>query len=212
MMSIQSRKRCIQISWPFAVVFISSAPNDSVDLVMSVNKATCHWNRLCLLPSIRSHDRLIMLNVDYIFINFIFTWGQFWPSGIVASCVCLCVCPSVRQSHACPRDNSSPVSARITKFERCKRPWLRSLLFCGTIDHDLQGQIELRQNLPHFEIFHAITHQQLKLQFSKFGTKMHLSTVQIPANFGLDWNWSSIQFFISNPDQIELFMHIIGIL
>ena len=31
--------------------------------------------------------------------------------------VCVCVCPSVRQSRAGPRDNSSPVSARITKFE-----------------------------------------------------------------------------------------------
>ena len=30
--------------------------------------------------------------------------------------VCVCVCPSVRQSRACPRDNSWPVSARITKF------------------------------------------------------------------------------------------------
>ena len=41
---------------------------------------------------------------------------------------------------------------------------------------------------------------------------MHLSTIQIPTNFGLDWNWSSIQFLISNPDQIELSMYIIGIL
>ena len=46
----------------------------------------------------------------------IFTRGQCWPSGIVVACVCLCVCPSVRQSRACPRDNSWPVSARITKF------------------------------------------------------------------------------------------------
>ena len=30
--------------------------------------------------------------------------------------VSVCVCPSVRQSRACPRDNSWPVSARITKF------------------------------------------------------------------------------------------------
>ena len=44
------------------------------------------------------------------------TRGQFWPSGIVVACVCLCVCPSVRQSRACPRDNSSPVQARITKL------------------------------------------------------------------------------------------------
>ena len=38
------------------------------------------------------------------------------------------------------------------------------------------------------------------------------STVQIPTNFGLDWNWSSIQFLISNLEQIELFMYINGIL
>ena len=35
------------------------------------------------------------------------------------------------------------------------------------IDRDLQGQIELQsQNLPHFELVHAITHHQLKLQFT----------------------------------------------
>ena len=50
--------------------------------------------------------------------------------------------------------------------QRCKRPWLRALLFCGMIDRDLQGQIEPQsQNLPHFELVHAITHHQLKLQF-----------------------------------------------
>ena len=63
------------------------------------------------------------------------------------------------------------------------------------IDHDLQGQIELQsQNLPHFGLVHAITHHQLKLQFPNLEI------------------WSSIKFLISNPDQIELFMYIIGIL
>ena len=48
----------------------------------------------------------------------IFTRGQFWPSGIVVACVCVyvCVCLCVRQSWACPSDNSSTVQARITKF------------------------------------------------------------------------------------------------
>ena len=46
----------------------------------------------------------------------IFTRGQFWPSGIVVASVCLSVCLCVRQSLACPRDNLSPVQARITKF------------------------------------------------------------------------------------------------
>ena len=72
--------------------------------------------------------------------SLVFTRGQFWPLGIVVACVCLSlsVCLSVCLSLACPRDNSGPIQARITK---CKRPWLRSLLFCGLIDHDLQGQI-----------------------------------------------------------------------
>ena len=97
--------------------------------------------------------------------------------------VCL-VCLSVCQSLACPRDDSGPVQARITKFglkmqktlvkvpiflwtdrpwpsrsnltwksrlgllnlyQRCKLPWLRSLLFWEAIDLDLQGQIWLKK-------------------------------------------------------------------
>ena len=52
--------------------------------------------------------------------------------------VCPCVCQSVCQSLACPRDYSGPVEARITKFgskvqnNLVKVP--RSLLFCGVID------------------------------------------------------------------------------
>ena len=42
------------------------------------------------------------------------------------------------------------------------------------IDHDLQGQIE-PQNLPHFELVHAITHHQLKLQFPKLEQKCILA-------------------------------------
>ena len=46
-----------------------------------------------------------------------FTRGQFWPSGIVVARVCLCVRLCVRLSLVCPRDNLSPVQARIfTKF------------------------------------------------------------------------------------------------
>ena len=39
-----------------------------------------------------------------------FTRGQFRPPGIVVAWVCVCV------SIACPRDNSGPVQARITKL------------------------------------------------------------------------------------------------
>ena len=45
-----------------------------------------------------------------------FTRGQFWPSGIVVACVCLCVRVCVYQSLACPRDDLGPIESRITKF------------------------------------------------------------------------------------------------
>ena len=68
-----------------------------------------------------------------------FTRGQYWPSGIVA-CVCQSVRPSVtkfvRAITYHPFKLGSP-----NLDHRCKRPWLRSLLFLGVIDSDLQGQI-----------------------------------------------------------------------
>ena len=48
-------------------------------------------------------------------VKLLFTRGQYWPSGIVVACVRPSVSPSVRPQ-VCPRDNSSPVQARITKF------------------------------------------------------------------------------------------------
>ena len=60
--------------------------------------------------------------------------------------------------------------------QRCKRPWLRSILFCGRIDRDFQGQIELQsQNLSHFELVHVITHHQWKLQFPNLEQKCILA-------------------------------------
>ena len=51
---------------------------------------------------------------------YIFTRGQFWPSGIVVACVCLSVCVSVcvcvRQPRAYPDHKSPHVQARTTKF------------------------------------------------------------------------------------------------
>ena len=44
------------------------------------------------------------------------------------------------------------------------------------IDRDLQSQIELQsQNLPHFELVHAITNHQLKLQFPNLEQKCILA-------------------------------------
>ena len=70
-----------------------------------------------------------------------FTRGQFWPSGIVVVCVCVCVrvCVRLCVNHLLVR----PITWDPFKLgspnldQRCKRPWLRSLLFWGAIDLDL---------------------------------------------------------------------------
>ena len=55
---------------------------------------------------------------------------------------------------------------------------LRSLMVCGSIDPDLQVQIELKsQNLPNFERDKL---PAMKSVFTQFGPNMHLSTVKIP--------------------------------
>ena len=38
----------------------------------------------------------------------------------------------------------------------------------------------------------------IEVSISKFGSKMHLSTVKVPIDFWLDWPWSSVSFLISN--------------
>ena len=85
----------------------------------------------------------------------IFTRGQLWPSGIVIACVCLyvCVCVCLYVNHKFVRTiTCRPWELQSPKLgQRCKTPWLRSLLFWGFIDLDLQGQIEFKgQNLPNF--------------------------------------------------------------
>ena len=150
--------------------------------------------------------------------NYIFTRGQFWPSGIVVACVCVCICVSISvcvcQLLACPRDNSGPVQDRITKFWPKMQKTLVKVPIVLWTDRPWSSRSNLTWKSKFTPFWACPCHNSPpnKVTISKFGTKVHLSTVQIPTNFGLDWNWSSIQFLISNPDQIELFMYIIGIL
>ena len=77
--------------------------------------------------------------------------------------VCVCVRPCVNHElvRAITHDPFQLGSPNVG--HRCKRPWLRSLLFWEVIDLDLQGQIlPQSQNLPHFELVCAITHHQFK--------------------------------------------------
>ena len=83
--------------------------------------------------------------------HWIFTRGQYWPLGIVVACVCVYVCLSVNHELVRAIIHQPFKLGSLNLDQKCKRPWLRSLLFCGVITGDLQGHIELEsQNLPHF--------------------------------------------------------------
>ena len=90
------------------------------------------------------------------------------PEACMAIGYCRCLRLSVRPcvNHLLVRAiTRNPFKLGSPNFNhRCKRPWLRSLLFWGVIDLYLQGQINLRsQNLPHFELVRPITHHSFKL-------------------------------------------------
>ena len=106
--------------------------------------------------------------------------GPFYPRPVLAfgycHCLRVCVCVRVRVSvnHEFVRAiTHQPFKLGSPKLDQiCKRPWLRAPLFCGMIDHDLRGQIELQsQNFSQFELVHAITHHQFKLQFPNLEQK-----------------------------------------
>ena len=127
----------------------------------------------CLLKRIPTWLDLL----KYLFIIPVFTRGQFWPSGIVVACVCVCLSVNHQLVRAITHQPFKLESPNLD--QRWKRPWLRSLLFCGTIDLELQGQIELKsQNLPHFELVRAKSHHQLKSVFPNLGQKCILALLR----------------------------------
>ena len=145
---------------------------------------------------LRLDDCLLSLNLE-----FIFTRGQFWPSGIVIACVCGSVCVCVYQSLACPGDNSTLIQARITKFW----PEMQNTLVWVPIVLGDDRPWPSRSNLTsksNFTPFWASPHHNsspVQARITKFGPKMHLSTVKIPSNFGHDCFWSSLSFSILKP-------------
>ena len=134
---------------------------------LAATKQLYEWYFLSVCPSVR--------------LSHLFTRGQFWPSGIVVACVCVCVCVCLSVNHQLVRAiTHQPFKLESPNLDqRWKRPWLRSLLFCGTIDVELQGQIELKsQNLPHFELVRAKSHHQLKSVFPNLGQKCILALLR----------------------------------
>ena len=101
---------------------------------------------------LRQNDIVIMtLLLRRVPTGLVFTRVQFWLSGIVVACVCVSVslCVNHLLVRAITQDPFKLGSPNLT--QSCKTPWLRSLLFWGSIDYERQGQIQPEdQNLPPF--------------------------------------------------------------
>ena len=113
--------------------------------------------------------------------------AHFYPRPVLAFgycrclrvCVCVCVCVSVNHELVRAIIHQPFKLGSPNLDQRCKRPWLRALLFGAAIDLDLQGHIELKsQNLPHFELVRSISHHQLKSVFPNFGQKCILALLR----------------------------------
>ena len=112
---------------------------------------------------LKHHEGSVLPLYFHYWMALFFTGGQFWPSGIVVVCVCVClhVCVGLCL-RAITRDPFKLGSPNLD--HRGKTIWLRSLLFCGAIDLDIQDEISgPSPNLPHFQLVRTITHHPFKL-------------------------------------------------
>ena len=107
---------------------------------------------------------------------------NFYPRPVLAirycRCLRLCVCVCLSVCLCVNHEFVRAITHHLFKLgspnldQRCKRPWLRSLLFLGMIDLDLQGQILLQSRIsPHFEFVRAIIIERLKLESPCLGQK-----------------------------------------
>ena len=111
-------------------------------------------------------------------------------------CVCVCINPKLvrAKTHHHLFKLKSPNSEKK----------MQKTLFNTSINFGIEWPCPSRssltyknQNLCYFELVHTIIHHlpPVLVRISKFGPKIHLSTVKIPINFRLDWLWFSGSIF-----------------
>ena len=116
-------------------------------------------------------------------------------------CVCVCVCVSfnhkfVRVITCHPFKLESP-----NLDQKCKTPWIRPYCFGGSLTLTFKFKLNLKvkiYSILSLWICPCDKSIQVEVRLSKFGPKMHPSTVKVPIDFGIDWPWSSVSFLISN--------------
>ena len=126
---------------------------------------------------------------------------------VLSLSLCVCVCPSVcvyvrvSVNHELVRTiTQQPFKLGSPNLDhRCKRLSWRSLMFWWWLTLTFKVKLTSKSKFTPFwvcEFVHAISHHWLK-DF-QIWTKMHLSTVRIPIDFGIDWPRPSVVFLISN--------------
>ena len=156
----------------------------------------------------------------YMYLKFEAYWSEasfgLWVLSLPASvypCVRVSVC--VFQSRACPHDNSPLVQARITKFgTKVQKTLVKVPIVFGDDRHWLsRSNLTWESNFTSFWACLPHNSSAVQVRITKFGPKMHLSSVKIPMNFGLVWFRSSLSFSILKliflPNWFALFLYYI---
>ena len=123
---------------------------------------------------------------------FIFFLNNFYPRPVLASGYCRCPCPSVRHQ-VCPRDNSSPVQARITKFGPKMQNTLVKVLIVLGGNQPWPSRSNLRSKSK-FTPFWACPHHNsspIQARITKFGPEVQNTKIKIPIVLGGNWPWPS---------------------
>ena len=115
----------------------------------------------------------------------------------------MCVCVRVSVNHELVRaiihQPFKLVSPNLD--QRCKSPRLRSLFFVGWLTVIFKVKLNLKVKIyPILGLWVCPGDKSIpnKVRLLKFRPKIHLSTVKVPIDFGIDWTWSSVSFLTSN--------------
>ena len=122
-------------------------------------------------------------------------------------CVCVCVrlCVCVYQSLACPRDNSSPVRARTTKFgqEMQKTLIKNPIVLGGDWPWRSRSNLTSKSKFTPFWAFPPHNSSSVDARIAKLGPPVQNKMVKIPIVLGIDWCWSSCQFWYFSTKVIS---------
>ena len=171
-------------------------------LLASTPGGCCNIYDTSLKPTFDSN-----LAKSHLFITYSQLPNHFYPRPVLAFGYCRCLRLCVRvfvcvyQSWACPHDNSPLVQARITKFGTKVQKTLVKvpIVFWHDRPWPSRSNLTWKSNFTSFLACPPHNSSAVEARITKFGRLMHLSTVKIHINFGLDWFWSSPSFSILKP-------------